>query len=251
MAKVFGAVASGAGLVSLALQLIDTAQKLKKLYNTSRDAPTTVADLCFELETMSLSPRQLNSHRSANIAGDELLGRSADAFINFMQPCDASRLATAQDSQARTALHWAAKHLGYWAGVWWSRDICPDDAKAKSYAKLATELLKMGSNTHAVSALHETPLMTILHQLMTFVDWSVCATAVRRWGDILVEAALDLDEYVHAENPLLWSLAEERRATRVWDGERYYILRPAETRLMVTRGSILAVQINFCRPVSI
>jgi hypothetical protein len=75
MAEVFGAVASGAGLVSLSLQLIDTAQKLKKLYNTSRDAPTTVADLCFELETMSLSLRQLDSHRSANIAGDELLGR--------------------------------------------------------------------------------------------------------------------------------------------------------------------------------
>jgi hypothetical protein len=64
MAEVFGAVASGVGLVSLALQLVDSAQKLKKLYNTTRDAPTTVADLCFELETMSLSLRQLNSHRN-------------------------------------------------------------------------------------------------------------------------------------------------------------------------------------------
>jgi hypothetical protein len=179
------------------------------------------------------------------------IGWPADAFINFMQPCDVLQLATAQDSQARTALHWAAKHFGYWAGVWWSRDICPDDAKAKSYAKLATELLKMGSNAHAISALHETPLMTILHQFTTFVDWSNCATAVRRWGEILVEAGLDLNEYVHAENSLLRSLAEERRATGVWDGERYYLLHPGETRLMVTRGTILAVQINFCRPVSI
>jgi len=75
MAEVFAAVASGAGLVSLSIQLIDSAQKLKKLYNASKDAPATVADLCFELETMSLSLRQLNSHRNANIAGDELLGR--------------------------------------------------------------------------------------------------------------------------------------------------------------------------------
>lgn len=75
MAEVFAAVASGAGLVSLSIQLIDSAQKLKKLFNASKDAPATVADLCFELETMSLSLRQLNSHRNTNIAGDELLGR--------------------------------------------------------------------------------------------------------------------------------------------------------------------------------
>jgi hypothetical protein len=75
MAEIFAAVASGAGLVSLSIQLIDSAQKLKKLFNASKDAPTTVVDLCFELETMSLSLRQLNSHRNANITGDELLGR--------------------------------------------------------------------------------------------------------------------------------------------------------------------------------
>ena len=75
MAEVFAAVASGAGLVSLSIQLIDSAQKLKKLCNASKDAPATVADLCFELETMSLSLRQLNSHRNASISGDELLRR--------------------------------------------------------------------------------------------------------------------------------------------------------------------------------
>ena len=75
MAEVFAAVASGAGLVSLSIQLIDSAQKLKKLFNASKDAPTTVVDLCFELETMALSLRQLNSHRNANNTGDELLSR--------------------------------------------------------------------------------------------------------------------------------------------------------------------------------
>lgn len=75
MAEVFAAVASGAGLVSLSIQLIDSAQKLKKLFNASKDAPTTVVDLCFELETMSLSLRQLISHGNANITADELLSR--------------------------------------------------------------------------------------------------------------------------------------------------------------------------------
>lgn len=75
MAEVFAAVASEAGLVSLSIQLIDSVQKLKKLFNASKDAPTTLVDLCFELETMSLSLQQLDSHRNASIAGDELLGR--------------------------------------------------------------------------------------------------------------------------------------------------------------------------------
>jgi hypothetical protein len=59
MADIFGAVASGAGLASLALQLVDTAQKLKTLYNATKDAPSAVAELSFELETMSLSIHQL------------------------------------------------------------------------------------------------------------------------------------------------------------------------------------------------
>jgi hypothetical protein len=75
MAEIFGAVASGAGLASLALQLVDTAQKLKTLYNAVKDAPHTVEELTFELETMSLSLLQLASHRNTNVAGDELLGR--------------------------------------------------------------------------------------------------------------------------------------------------------------------------------
>ncbi|KAM0722808.1 hypothetical protein Q7P37_002250 [Cladosporium fusiforme] len=75
MAETVGAVASAAGLISLSMQLVESSQKLKKLYKASRDAPSTIADLCFELETMSLSLRQLESHRNADILGDELLGR--------------------------------------------------------------------------------------------------------------------------------------------------------------------------------
>ena len=61
--EAFAAVSSGAGLVSLAMQLLQSSQKLKGLYNASRDAPRTIEDLCFELETLSLQLRQLERHR--------------------------------------------------------------------------------------------------------------------------------------------------------------------------------------------
>ena len=172
------------------------------------------------------------------------IGWPADALVNFLQPCEASQLATAQDSQARTALHWAAKHFGYWACALLARDQCPYDTKAKGYAELATKLLKMGSNAHAVNALHEAPFMTMLHSFAAYEHWSLCADGVRRWGELLVESGLDLNAYVHAENPVLQRLAEKRR---VWDGETYYLLSAAEIQLTILNGSTLAVQIKFCR----
>jgi formyltetrahydrofolate hydrolase len=75
MAEIFAAVASGAGLVSLAIQLLESSQKLKGFCNTCKDAPQTVADLSFELETMSLSLRQLDNHRRADVLDDQLLSR--------------------------------------------------------------------------------------------------------------------------------------------------------------------------------
>ena len=176
------------------------------------------------------------------------IGWPADALINFLQPCDASQLATAQDCQARTALHWAAKHLGYWIGARWIWGACPYDTKARSYAELAKQLLKMGSNSHAVNASHETPLVIMLRQFATFGDWLYCANAVKRWGDILVEAGLNLDTYVQVENNLLQSLPGERR---VWGGKPYYSLHPDKVQLIILQDSTLAVQIKFCRPLSI
>jgi hypothetical protein len=75
MAEIFGAAASGAGLVSLAIQLLESSQKLKGFYDATKDAPQAVADLGFELETMSLSLRQLEFHRRGDVDGDGLLGR--------------------------------------------------------------------------------------------------------------------------------------------------------------------------------
>jgi hypothetical protein len=75
MAEIFAAVASGAGLVSLAIQLLESSRKLKGLYNATKDAPRNVKDLCFDLETLSLQLRQLEQHRQHDHLDTELLDR--------------------------------------------------------------------------------------------------------------------------------------------------------------------------------
>jgi hypothetical protein len=66
MAELFSAVASGAGLISLALQLMETAQKLHSLYHTAKDAPDAVKHLSFELTTMSKHILQLDRLHNPN-----------------------------------------------------------------------------------------------------------------------------------------------------------------------------------------
>ena len=73
MAEIFGAVASGAGLVSLSMQLLESAQKLKGFYDSARDAPNTVSRLSSEMETMSLLLRQFEGFRRNQIFGDQVL----------------------------------------------------------------------------------------------------------------------------------------------------------------------------------
>lgn len=104
MAEIVGAVASVAGLVSLSIQLVESTQKLKRLFNACSDAPSTITDLCFDLETMSLSLRQLEAHRMTGSPADELLIRCVTtctrivakierAVSKIENPLDKTRLA--------------------------------------------------------------------------------------------------------------------------------------------------------------
>ena len=79
MAEIFGAVASGAGLLSLSMQLLESSQKLKSFYDTTRNAPDAVARLSAELNMMSLALRQFESYRQQDIFGSELLRRSIES----------------------------------------------------------------------------------------------------------------------------------------------------------------------------
>ncbi|OAL36124.1 hypothetical protein AYO20_04538 [Fonsecaea nubica] len=72
---IFGIAASGAGLVSLSIQLVESAAKLKRMYHAARDAPRIVARLQLGLETMALALRQLEQRRQQGGASDALLAR--------------------------------------------------------------------------------------------------------------------------------------------------------------------------------
>ncbi|OAP63344.1 hypothetical protein AYL99_02571 [Fonsecaea erecta] len=72
---VFGIAASGAGLLSLGIQLMESAAMLKKIYHAARDAPRIIATLQFSLETMALALRQLEQRRQQRTASDTLLAR--------------------------------------------------------------------------------------------------------------------------------------------------------------------------------
>ncbi|EXJ67483.1 uncharacterized protein A1O5_09496 [Cladophialophora psammophila CBS 110553] len=72
---VFGIAASGAGLLSLSIQLFESAAKLKRIYHAARDAPRTISRLLFGLETMAMALRQLEQYRQQRTASDALLAR--------------------------------------------------------------------------------------------------------------------------------------------------------------------------------
>jgi hypothetical protein len=90
MAEIFGAVASGAGLVSLSMQLLESAQKLKGFYDSARDAPSTVSRLSSDMKTVSLLLRQLEGFRRSQMFGDQVLD-------NCIKSCEEA-VAKIQDS---------------------------------------------------------------------------------------------------------------------------------------------------------
>jgi hypothetical protein len=72
---IFGLVASGAGLLSLSVQLIECATRLKKIYHAAQDAPKTIARLVSGLEIMAMALRQLEQHRQQGNPAEALLIR--------------------------------------------------------------------------------------------------------------------------------------------------------------------------------
>nr|POE63215.1 hypothetical protein CFP56_04118 [Quercus suber] len=63
MAELLGIIAGGAGLASLALQLGESAQRLRRLQKSFLDAPAILDDIAFELDTFSLMLQDLERNR--------------------------------------------------------------------------------------------------------------------------------------------------------------------------------------------
>jgi Fungal N-terminal domain of STAND proteins len=72
---IFGMAAGGAGLVSLGVQLSESAVKLRGIYHAAKDAPRIVSRLVFGLETMAMALRDLEQHRQQNSHSGALLAR--------------------------------------------------------------------------------------------------------------------------------------------------------------------------------
>ena len=76
MAEVIvGVVASGAGLASLAIQLLERAQKIREFHGRVKNSPDTLLNLSHDLETVSLLLRQLEAHMQCDSYNVDLLGR--------------------------------------------------------------------------------------------------------------------------------------------------------------------------------
>ena len=72
---IFGVIAGGASFVSLAIQLGESAAKLKKIYHGARNAPQTITRLIFGLETMSMALEELKQHGQHGTHNGALLAR--------------------------------------------------------------------------------------------------------------------------------------------------------------------------------
>lgn len=86
MAEVFATVASGAGLASLGLQLVDCAFKLKAFYENVEKAPRSLNRISREIKTFALLLRQIEDTHSRYGAEDsEVLQESIEICVECTQ----------------------------------------------------------------------------------------------------------------------------------------------------------------------
>lgn len=155
------------------------------------------------LANQVLPYKQLSLERKFRIAMKSK-GWPAQNFVDFLRPTTTAQPARQIDSLGRTALHWAAEHLGYWICGKWDRDLSNMNTQRDNYAMLVKELLATGSDAHALTVDRETPLTSMLFAMSSpFVasHWDY-AFAVKLWGKILLDAGLLLQNYVENENVL-------------------------------------------------
>lgn len=83
MAEIFGAVASGAGLLSLAIQLLEKAESIRSFYGRTKNAPETLLNIGHQLETVSLLLQELEKHRQHDGYDASLLLRCISQCQHF------------------------------------------------------------------------------------------------------------------------------------------------------------------------
>jgi hypothetical protein len=186
------------------------------------------------------------------------VGWPADAFSTMLHSHDPTEVVTRTTEEGMTALHWAAAHLGEWPRL--VEDIYASPyflRRVGGYAKLASDLVRMGADIHALR--HEKmawpdgtrslrkydPFLSLFRgvDLKSKYYWSrsSMAQAVRIWGQVLVEGGVDLHEYIVTENEFLTSTEWANMnilSSGMYDGCR------ASAKLFITGDSTLAVTVR-------
>ncbi len=162
MAEVFAAAASGAGLISLAIQLADCAVKLKSFCDQVEKAPKSLRRLPRELTTFALLLRQIDGIRVAHDSND------SDALAESFELC---RECTKEIYEAIRSLQAISRKYNAAGRVYSAlkfRDVvllCADLERSKNSLMVAFQVLDHRTQVRAMGASRDTAMQ---HSLLLF-----------------------------------------------------------------------------------
>jgi hypothetical protein len=186
-------------------------------------------------------------------AAIEAVGWPVEAFATVLLHQNPSEIATRTNEAGKTALHWAAMHLGEWLRM--PPYVHFRSLKIESYATFASDLVRMGADVHALwhkeirsrsdkpSLRRFDPFVSLLKSnLKNYLPWnrSRMAQAVSRWGQVLVEGGVHLETYIVTENEFLQSF-EWSRVSIPYSDLYYGGLK--SVKLSITKEFTLAAEI--------
>jgi hypothetical protein len=189
------------------------------------------------------------------------IGWPVDVFLDLLLRPEPAKTVAEADKDGKTALHWAAANFGEWSCAYgYSPGVVPryyePRNRADSYASLASELVRMGSDIHALwyapvseyGEIHprdSDPFINFLRgrRHKDLASWGVwpswsresLSNAVNRWGQMLVAGGHSLVNYVATENRFL--------SRRHWIDACHCSWTFSPTKLAVLKDGTLSVQV--------
>ncbi|KAI1615486.1 hypothetical protein EDD36DRAFT_485823 [Exophiala viscosa] len=166
---IFGVVTGGAGLLSLGVELGQSAAKLRRLYHAVKDAPKTIVLLVFDLETMAMALSELEKTRQRDSSTRTILERCImrcrQSTAEVKQLVDKMERCIAKHSRLRGKLYTAFKERDV-------KELLDDLERAKSTLEFAytmyhsEEQMERHDKHHNMLSLQSRRSDDILQQLM-------------------------------------------------------------------------------------
>lgn len=134
-------------------------------------------------------------------------GWPADVFLEAIINDDTRTMVTQTDPEGRTALHWAAEHLGYYLCQKHDlRDRSDPDLveRRNGYRDLVSRLVRLGADAHAVDAENRSPFLAFSAAMRGRgyfgEEADTIRTAVQEWGKAITSGGTRLSVYTVKEN---------------------------------------------------